>query len=112
MLVAMVVIIEIADLVFAVDSVSAVLTITTDPFILITSNIFAILGLRSLYFLLAGTVDNFYYLKPALALTLFLIGSNALLSQFRDSYCNISYWNGCNYHYSNNIFYQNITTQK
>jgi tellurite resistance protein TerC len=81
MLVTMV-IIEIADLVFAVDSVSAVLTITTDPFILITSNIFAVLGLRSLYFLLAGTVENFYYLKPVLALILFFIGSKALLSQF------------------------------
>jgi tellurite resistance protein TerC len=60
MLVAMVVIIEIAYLVFSVDSVSAVLSITTDPFILITSNIFAVLGLRSLYFLLVGTVENFY----------------------------------------------------
>ena len=81
MLVTMV-IVEIADLVFSVDSVSAVLTITTDPFILITSNIFAVLGLRSLYFLLAGAVENFYYLKPVLALILFFIGSKALLSQF------------------------------
>jgi len=69
------VMIEVVDLVFAVDSVPAIFAITTDPFIVYTSNIFAILGLRALYFALAAMVDRFHYLKYALALLLVFIGS-------------------------------------
>jgi tellurite resistance protein TerC len=66
--------IEVADVVFAVDSVPAIFAITTDPFIVYTSNIFAILGLRALYFALAAMVDRFHYLKYALAAVLVFIG--------------------------------------
>ncbi|HJR49253.1 MAG TPA: TerC/Alx family metal homeostasis membrane protein [Nitrososphaeraceae archaeon] len=76
------IIVEMTDLVFALDSIPAILAITTDPFIVITSNIFAILGLRSLYFLLAGMMDKFYYLKPGLALVLFFIGTKMVASEF------------------------------
>jgi tellurite resistance protein TerC len=76
------IIVEMTDLVFALDSIPAILAITTDPFIVITSNIFAILGLRSLYFLLAGMMDKFYYLKPGLALVLFFIGTKMVVSEF------------------------------
>jgi TerC family integral membrane protein len=79
MLVALV-IVEVTDLVFAIDSIPAVLAITTDPFIVITSNIFAILGLRSLYFMLAGMMERFYYLKPALIASLIFIGAKMLAS--------------------------------
>lgn len=73
------VMIELADLVFAVDSVPAVFTITTDPFIVYTSNIFAILGLRALYFALAAMIHRFAYLKYALALVLVFIGAKIFL---------------------------------
>ena len=69
------ILIEIADLVFAVDSVPAVFAITTDPYIVYTSNIFAILGLRALYFALAAVLHRFHYLKHALAVLLVFIGS-------------------------------------
>ncbi|MGI8833226.1 MAG: TerC/Alx family metal homeostasis membrane protein [Nitrososphaeraceae archaeon] len=81
MLVALV-IVEMTDLVFAVDSIPAVLAITSDPFIVITSNVFAILGLRSLYFLLAGMMDKFYYLKPGLIALLFFISFKMMVSEF------------------------------
>ncbi|WP_134725625.1 TerC family protein [Paracoccus luteus] len=68
------IVIEIADLVFAVDSVPAIFAITTDPFLVYTSNIFAILGLRALYFALAAVLHRFAYLKPALAILLIFIG--------------------------------------
>jgi len=68
------VMIELADLVFAVDSVPAIFAITQDPFIVYTSNIFAILGLRALYFALAAMIERFRYLKVALALVLVFIG--------------------------------------
>ena len=68
------VLIEIADVVFAVDSVPAIFAITTDPFIVYTSNIFAILGLRSLYFALSAIIERFHYLKYALAIVLIVIG--------------------------------------
>ncbi len=68
------VMIEIADVIFAVDSVPAIFAITTDPFIVYTSNIFAILGLRALYFALSAMVDRFHYLKFALAMVLIFIG--------------------------------------
>jgi TerC family integral membrane protein len=80
MLVALVVV-EMTDLVFALDSIPAILAITTDSFIVITSNIFAILGLRSLYFLLAGMMERFYYLKTGLAMILLFVGSKMLVSE-------------------------------
>lgn len=75
------VIIEFTDLLFALDSIPAILAITTDTFIVITSNIFAILGLRSLYFLLAGVMEKFYYLKPGLIAILLFIGIKMIISQ-------------------------------
>ena len=75
------VVIEMADLLFAIDSIPAVLAISSDYFIVITSNIFAILGLRSLYLLLSGIMEKFYYLKPALVLLLFFIGIKMLISE-------------------------------
>jgi tellurite resistance protein TerC len=73
------VLVEFVDLVFAVDSVPAIFAITTDPFIVYTSNIFAILGLRALYFALAAMIHRFKYLKYALALVLVFIGSKIFL---------------------------------
>jgi tellurite resistance protein TerC len=67
--------IELSDVVFAVDSIPAIFAVTDDPFIVFTSNIFAILGLRSLYFLLAGFVERFTYLKPSLAIVLVFVGA-------------------------------------
>ncbi len=72
--------IEFVDVVFAVDSVPAIFAITTDPFIVYTSNIFAILGLRALYFALAAMVDRFHYLKYALSLLLVFIGSKIFVA--------------------------------
>jgi tellurite resistance protein TerC len=74
------IVIEATDVLFAVDSIPAILGITTDPFIVYTSNVCAILGLRSLYFLLAGLVDRVVYLKPALAIILVFIGARMLLA--------------------------------
>jgi tellurite resistance protein TerC len=73
------VIVEVTDLVFAVDSIPAIFAITRDRFILYTSNVFAILGLRSLFFLLAGVVEKFHYLKVGLAIVLSFIGIKMLL---------------------------------
>ncbi|MFN3860939.1 MAG: TerC family protein [Roseateles sp.] len=73
------VVIEFVDLIFAVDSVPAIFAITTDPFIVYTSNIFAILGLRALYFALAAMIHRFKYLKYALALVLVFIGGKIFL---------------------------------
>ncbi|MCB1524284.1 MAG: TerC family protein [Rhodoblastus sp.] len=74
------VMVEIVDVVFAVDSVPAIFAITTDPFIVYTSNIFAILGLRALYFALAAMVHRFHYLKYALAVLLVFIGSKIFVA--------------------------------
>jgi tellurite resistance protein TerC len=74
------ILIEIADVIFAVDSVPAIFAITTDPFIVYTSNIFAILGLRALYFALAAMVHRFHYLKLALAIVLIFIGSKIFVA--------------------------------
>jgi tellurite resistance protein TerC len=74
------VMVEIADVIFAVDSVPAIFAITTDPFIVYTSNVFAILGLRALYFALAAMIHRFRYLKPALALVLIFIGSKIFIA--------------------------------
>lgn len=76
------ILIEFADLIFAVDSIPAVFAITTDPFIVYTSNIFAILGLRTLYFALAAMMDRFAYLKYALAAVLIFIGSKIFITDF------------------------------
>jgi tellurite resistance protein TerC len=73
-------VIEMTDLVFAVDSIPAVLAISSDPFIVYSSNLFAVLGLRSLYFALAGIMRLFYYLKYGLSLILVLVGIKMLLS--------------------------------
>jgi tellurite resistance protein TerC len=73
------ILIEVADLIFAVDSVPAIFAITQDPFIVYTSNIFAILGLRALYFALSAAIDRFHYLKYALSLVLVFIGSKIFL---------------------------------
>lgn len=72
--------VEFVDVVFAVDSVPAIFAITTDPFIVYTSNIFAILGLRALYFALAAMVERFHYLKYALSLLLVFIGSKIFVA--------------------------------
>ncbi len=76
------IVINLADLVFAVDSVPAIFAITTDTFIVYTSNIMAILGLRALYFALAAMVHRFHYLKYALALVLVFIGSKIFIADF------------------------------
>lgn len=76
------VVINLADLVFAVDSVPAIFAITTDTFIVYTSNIMAILGLRALYFALAAMIDRFHYLKYALAAVLVFIGSKIFVADF------------------------------
>jgi tellurite resistance protein TerC len=72
------ILVEVTDLIFAVDSIPAIFGVTQDPFIVFTSNIFAILGLRSLYFLLAAVVDKFYLLKYGLALILTFVGVKML----------------------------------
>jgi tellurite resistance protein TerC len=73
------ILIEASDLVFAVDSIPAIFAVTTDPFIVFTSNIFAILGLRALYFLLADVAQRFHLLKYGLALVLMFIGTKMLI---------------------------------
>ncbi|MBK9427027.1 MAG: TerC family protein [Gammaproteobacteria bacterium] len=74
------ILIEVSDLVFAVDSIPAIFAITTDPFIVFTSNIFAILGLRALYFLMADVADRFHLLKYGLAMVLTFIGAKMLVA--------------------------------
>ena len=74
------VMIEFVDLVFAVDSIPAIFAITKDPYIVYTSNIFAILGLRALYFALAAIIERFYYLKYSLAVVLIFIGSKLFIA--------------------------------
>lgn len=71
--------VESTDLVFAVDSIPAIFAVTQDPFLVYTSNVFAILGLRSLYFLLAGVIDKFVYLKVGLAAVLTFVGAKMVL---------------------------------
>jgi len=73
------VMVEFTDLVFAVDSIPAVFAITTDPFVVLTSNVFAILGLRAMYFLLGDAADRFSLLKYGLAMVLMFIGVKMLL---------------------------------
>ena len=73
------VLVEVSDLIFAVDSIPAIFAVTTDPFIVLTSNVFAILGLRAMYFLLAGSAERFAYLKYGLATILLFIGVKMML---------------------------------
>ena len=74
------VIVEWSDLVFAIDSIPAIFAITRDPFLVYSSNVFAILGLRALFFVLAGMMDKFAYLKPGVALILIFVGLKMTLS--------------------------------
>jgi len=73
-------IVESTDLVFAVDSIPAIFAVTTDPFLVYTSNVFAILGLRALYFVLAGVIDKFHYLKLGLSVVLIFVGVKMVLT--------------------------------
>jgi tellurite resistance protein TerC len=73
------VVIETTDVIFAVDSIPAIFAITMDPFIVYTSNIFAILGLRALYFLLAGIMDTFRYLQVGLSFVLCFVGVKMMI---------------------------------
>ncbi|MEJ0031159.1 MAG: TerC/Alx family metal homeostasis membrane protein [Bacteroidota bacterium] len=77
-----VILIETTDLIFAVDSIPAAFAITTNPFLIYTSNIFAVLGLRAMFFLLAGIIDKFYLLQKGLSIILFFIGAKMLLDMF------------------------------
>jgi len=72
--------VEVTDLVFAVDSIPAIFAVTTDPFIVYSSNVFAILGLRSMYFVLAGVIEKFRYLKVGLAMILNFVGGKMLIA--------------------------------
>ncbi len=74
--------VEFTDLVFAVDSIPAIFAVTNDPFIVFTSNIFAILGLRSLYFMLGGVIHKFKYLKVGLAMVLIFVGTKMVIAPF------------------------------
>ncbi len=78
-LLAVLVVVEASDLVFAIDSIPAIFAVTRDPFIVYTSNVFAILGLRAMFFLLAGVMDKFAYLRSGLALVLGFVGVKMLL---------------------------------
>ena len=79
---AVLVMVETTDLIFAVDSIPAIYAVTRDPFIVFTSNVFAILGLRALYFLLAGVAHRFVYLKVGLAIVLIFVGVKMLVADF------------------------------
>ena len=79
-LLAVLIVIETTDIIFAVDSIPAILAVTTTPFLVFTSNAFAILGLRALYFLLAGMIDRFRYLKVGLAAVLMFVGAKMLVA--------------------------------
>ena len=73
-------VVEWSDLVFAIDSIPAIFAITRDPFLVYSSNVFAILGLRALFFVLAGMMDKFVYLKPGVALILVFVGGKMAVS--------------------------------
>ena len=81
-LIVVLIVVEVTDLMFAVDSIPAIFAITTDSFIVYTSNVFAILGLRALYFALSGVLDMFHYLKYGLGLVLSFVGVKMLISEF------------------------------
>jgi hypothetical protein len=75
-------VVEFTDVIFAVDSIPAIFSVTTNPFIVYTSNVFAILGLRALYFLLAGVMEMFHYLKLGLSLVLVFVGVKMVIAEF------------------------------
>lgn len=85
------VMVETTDLIFAVDSIPAIFAVTEDPFLVYTSNVFAILGLRSLYFVLAGVVHKFHYLKLGLAVVLSFVGVKMLLPDLSKALLGVSY---------------------
>ncbi len=74
--------VETTDLVFALDSIPAIFAVTLDPFVVFTSNVFAILGLRALYFVLAGAIRKFRYLRAGLSLVLIFVGVKMLVASF------------------------------
>ena len=78
------ILVELSDVIFAVDSIPAIFAVTTDPFIVLTSNLFAILGLRAMYFLLAGVAERFSMLKYGLAVILVFIGIKMLIVDYSD----------------------------
>jgi tellurite resistance protein TerC len=80
------VMVETTDLIFAVDSIPAIFAVTADPYLVFTSNVFAILGLRSLYFALAGMIDKFRYLKISLAIVLLVVGAKMLTAKWLKSH--------------------------
>jgi tellurite resistance protein TerC len=82
MLFLVLVLVELTDIVFAIDSILAIFAVTTDPFIVLTSNVFAVMGMRSLYFLLANLAGRFVYLQPGLALVLLFVGIKMALGAF------------------------------
>jgi len=90
LLVLVLVIVQVSDLIFAVDSIPAIFGITTNPYIVYTSNVFAILGLRSLYFLLAGFVEKFHYLKVGLSIVLTFVGVKMLAEGYVARYFGLS----------------------
>jgi tellurite resistance protein TerC len=73
-------VVETTDLIFAVDSIPAIFAVTTNAFLVYTSNVFAILGLRSLYFVFASIIDRFYYLRPGLAVILGYVGVKMIVT--------------------------------
>jgi tellurite resistance protein TerC len=81
-LLAVLVLVETTDVIFAVDSIPAILAVTRDPFLVFSSNAFAILGLRALYFMLAGMMDRFVYLKVGLAAVLVFVGLKMVASEW------------------------------
>ncbi|NZD20929.1 hypothetical protein H0O69_22990, partial [Escherichia coli] len=76
------ILVELSDVIFAVDSIPAIFAVTTDPFIVLTSNLFAILGLRAMYFLLAGVAERFSMLKYGLSVILVFIGVKMLIVDY------------------------------
>jgi tellurite resistance protein TerC len=76
--------VETTDLIFAIDSIPAIFGVTTNPFIVFTSNVFAIMGLRSLYFVLAGAIGFFRYLKVGLSIVLCFIGAKMLIARWHE----------------------------
>jgi tellurite resistance protein TerC len=79
-LLAVLLVVETTDVMFALDSIPAIFAVTHDPFIIYTSNVFAILGLRSMYFVVAAVIKKFRYLRPALAVVLGFVGTKMILS--------------------------------
>lgn len=90
-------VIETSDVIFAVDSIPAIFGVTHDPFIVFTSNIFALLGLRSLYFALAAMIEKFRFLKSSLVLILFYVGLKMILAAYFKAWIHSNSWHGISY---------------